>query len=198
MLTYRAYSIGDMFPVEPLKVLIYFPFHNRMDALSIGVLISLLHHRTSSWGNDKIGRIISSWVGLLLVGFVYVSGGIQGGFFNTTIQYTLVCLGFGGLVWGMLGDQVIENKLQSFLSKWFWVPIARISYSAYLTNILTLKCLSAFVVIKLWMFFFVLLICLLVALPLYLFIEYPFHQFGKKHVAKVNGKLQEGALVAGS
>lgn len=181
MLTYRAFSISDTFPIIPLKALIYYPFHNRMDALSIGILIALLHqHATSDSKDNKIIRLVSAWIGLLLVGFVYLSGSLQGGFFNTTIQYTLISLGFGGLLWGVLGKQELKNKLQTFLSKPAWIPIARISYSTYLTNTLILKCLAAFIVIKWWMFFFILTICLLGALPLYLFIEYPCHQLGKK------------------
>ncbi|MHB1220385.1 MAG: acyltransferase family protein [Gammaproteobacteria bacterium] len=191
MLTYRTFSISDLFPIESLIRILYSPFHNRMDALSVGVLIAVLQHsraQNSDGVDSKILRLVSCCLGLLLVGFVYISGALQGGFFYTTIQYSLVCLGFGGLLWGVLGTG--ENKIQAFLSHHFWVPIARISYSVYLTHIVTLAALSYFFAFKLWMFFFILAFCLLAALPLYLFIEYPCHQFGKKRGTKENEQPQ--------
>ena len=196
MLTYRFFSIGDASPIESVMHLIYMPFHDRMDALSVGVLIALLENTTKNAVSENgIPRLVSCCLGLLLVGFVFVSGALQGGFFYTTIQYSLVCLGFGGLLWGVLG-RASENKVQAFLSRPIWVPIARISYSVYLTHYVTIAALSYFFSLKLWMFFFILIFCLLAALPLYLFIEYPCHQFSKKQVTRRKEPLGEplGAL----
>lgn len=177
MLTYRAYSIGDEAQIKEVLKLIYFPFHNRMDALAIGILIALIN---TSMPDIRVHRFISSFLGLLLVGFIYASGALKGGFFNTTIQYTLVCLGFGGLLWGVLGTDDKNGKIQHFLSAPLWIPIARISYSLYLTHILAIEIMNHFFIFKGWMFFFLLGVCFLAALPLYLLIEYPFHQFAKK------------------
>ncbi|MDR3476712.1 MAG: acyltransferase [Gammaproteobacteria bacterium] len=182
MVTYRVYGIGEATPMAIVFKYIYFPFHDRMDSLAMGVLIALIHHHTQNVQN--IYRTIIGSFGLLLVGFVCLCGELKGGFYNTTIQYTLVNLGFGSLLWSVLGIQLKEqSKAQSFLSAPIFVPIARISYSVYLTHLLVLSILSHFILFKLWMFPFILASCLLAALPLYLLIEYPCHQFARKRFA---------------
>jgi peptidoglycan/LPS O-acetylase OafA/YrhL len=182
MMTYRVYGIGEATPMDVVFKYIYFPFHDRMDSLAMGVLIALIHQHTKSVPN--IYRMIIGSIGLLLVGFVGLCGELKGGFYNTTIQYTLVCLGFGSVLWSVLGGELTERtKVQACLSAPIFVPIARISYSVYLTHLLVLSILSHFIVFKLWMFAFILGVCLLAALPLYLLIEYPCHQFARKRFA---------------
>ncbi len=177
MLTYRIYSIGENFPNAALMKIIYYPFHNRMDALAVGVLVALLFDYVT---DSRLFRLISCSLGGLLVGFVLLTGALQGGFFYTTIQYTLICLGFGGILMSVLKSTSGNSKVQAVLSSFFWVPIARISYSVYLTHLLVIAILAHFIAFKGWMFCLILLACLLAALPLYLFIEYPFHQFARK------------------
>lgn len=185
MVTYRLFSISETYPLDALVKLIYIPFHDRMDALSVGVLIALIQYQFQV--ESKIPRFISCYLGLLLVGFVLISGALQGGFFYTTIQYTLVCLGFGGFLWGVLGNSIQpQNLIQTIMASRIWIPFARISYSVYLTHLLAISILSHLITFKPWMFPLILMACLLAAIPLYLLIEYPFHQFGKKLFIKNN------------
>lgn len=178
MMTYRAYSIGEATPIDAVISLLYTPFHNRMDALAIGVLIALVNTQVET---TPLFRFLATCIGFLLAGFIFISGALKGGFYETTIQYTLVCLGFGGLLWGALGN----NKFQAWLSSRLWVPVARISYSVYLTHLLVLAVLCHFITLKLWMFIPVLAVCLLAAVPLFLLVEYPCHRFARKRfVAK--------------
>lgn len=179
MITYRMYSIGEATPIEVVLKYIYFPFHDRMDALAMGVLVALVHYHTKDV--EKIYRTIIGSLGLLLAGFICLCGELKGGFYNTTIQYTLVCLGFGGMLWGVLGSELLDrSKAQAFLSARIFVPIARVSYSVYLTHMVVINLLSHLFTFKLVLFPVILMTCLVAALPLYLLIEYPCHQFARK------------------
>ena len=179
MITYRLYSISEGYPVALMAELIYTPFHTRVDALSTGVLVALVHSQFPVINASS--RMVIFYIGLLLSGFVYLTGALQGGFYYTTIQYSLICLGFGGILWGVLGEKT-ENKAQIWLSKSFWTPIAKLSYSVYLTHLLVVNFVSHSFSMNKWMFLPELLMCFLCALPLYLFVEYPFHQLGKKYM----------------
>lgn len=178
MCIYRCFGISEAFPIALVQKFIYFPFYTRMDALAVGVLVALVNYQFPKI--PACYRMILFYIGLLLCGFVYLTGAMQGGFYYVTIQYSLVCLGFGGVLWGALGEQ-IENKAQILLSKSFWVPAARLSYAVYLTHGLILNWIHPYIVNR-WMFLPALLFCFLGALPLYLFVEHPLHQFGKKYI----------------
>ena len=60
ILTYRYYGMGEATPMTVVLHYIYFPFHERMDSLAMGVLIALLHFHAGAV--EKIYRVIEQIV----------------------------------------------------------------------------------------------------------------------------------------
>lgn len=180
MITYRYYDIGPGYPDIPLKDRIYSPFHTRMDALAAGVCAYILHE-----SDFKIVLAFAAsylrFLGLLFVGYVFLTGALAGGWFETTLQYTLLAVGFGSMLLGVLNDKT--SYLARFLSASIWVPIARLSYSIYLVHILVINAVHyafgnsnhhLFMALSMWLCAFA------IAIPLYLFIETPLHRVAQK------------------
>lgn len=182
-ITYRYFAISEAAPITEVLHKIYFPFHARMDALAVGILVALIHQQVPVV--PKLFRVVMGALGLLLSGFVFLCGELKGGFYNTTIQYTLVCLGFGAVLWSVLDCALAERtRLATFLSAQCWVPVARLSYSVYLSHMIVIFFLAHFFVFKVWMFGFLLAFCFIAALPLYWCVEYPCHRFAKRRFVK--------------
>ena len=115
-------------------------------------------------------------------GFVFLTGTLAGGWFNTTLQFTLLAIGFASIILGTINDK--KSYLSRLFSARIWIPIARLSYSLYLVHLLVINFTEH--VFRDSNYLFLMPVAMLfgsfaIALPLYIFIETPFHQFAKKH-----------------
>jgi peptidoglycan/LPS O-acetylase OafA/YrhL len=178
MLTYRTFSLGEATPGAAILQLIYFPFHNRMDALAMGVLVALLHQDQPEGVPGSL-RGAAGALGILLTGFVFLTGALKGGWLETTLQYSLLALGFGAILWSVLPAQP-TTLLARILSAPGWVPVARLSYSLYLTHLAVLQFTGAATRHMALAPVLMLLACVAVSLPLFLFIEEPLHQYARR------------------
>lgn len=144
MCIYRHYDLGPEASLELVQKVIYFPFHTRMDGLAAGVLacMALKAGRTSA---NPVAQMISRGIGFVMTGFVLLTGGLKGGWFETTLQYSLLSAGFGLLLWGVLAEDGQEtSSTVRILRHSFWTPIARLSYSIYLIHTLTISLVNFF------------------------------------------------------
>lgn len=186
VITYRYFHLGPNVPLSLVFDKIYFPFHTRMDSLALGVLVASLFQQ-KSLGSEMISKLLFSF-GSLCVGFVLLTGTLSGGWYETTIQYTLVALGFSSILAGLLGIYRLNPNSKflplKFLSATVWSPLARISYSIYLTHLLSIRIITHYLKANdVEMFYWPVIsltITVLVALPLFIFIEQPFHHWARK------------------
>jgi peptidoglycan/LPS O-acetylase OafA/YrhL len=178
MLTYLLYDLGGTVPGAEILSLIYFPFHNRMDALAMGVLVALVHQESPEGVPGSL-RSVAGALGLLLAGFVYLSGAMYGRWGATTLQYSILAIGFGAVLWSVLPAQPV-TWLARFLSARCWVPIARLSYSIYLTHLVVLNLADRVMPGPALAPLFMLACCLGAALPLFLLVEEPLHRYGRR------------------
>ena len=178
MLTYRTFSLGDATPGPAILQLIYFPFHNRMDSLAIGVLVALVHQDHYDSAFESL-RGVAGALGVLLTGFVFLTGALKGGWLETTLQYSLLACGFGAILWSVLPAQPI-TALARILSSKYWVPVARLSYSLYLTHLVVLhftgEATRQMALAPVVMF----VCCIGISLPLFLFVEDPLHRYARR------------------
>ena len=178
MITYFVFDLNHMVPGENILPLIYYPFHTRMDSLAMGVLVAAVHQESPE-GLPALFRVVVGALGLLLAGYIYAFSGIYGRFFAVTLQYTVLALGFGAIIWSVLPPQPV-TLLARLLSARCWVPIARLSYSIYLTHLVVFQYvddparapwLSLAIMVGSGLF---------VALPLFLLIEEPLHRYARR------------------
>lgn len=123
---------------------LYYYTHNRFDGIMIGVIIAylfVLHHDAL---RDSVRRA-GAWVpalGILLILFVWVLGGVQGsGPFVVVWQFLLVSLGSGLL---LLNGLFLANRVTRFFAHPAWFPFARISYGTFLIHPFILFALLTF------------------------------------------------------
>lgn len=125
------------FALNPKIVLLegfYYRSHNRFDEVLIGVVIAYFYvyhfDRFQSLCQRAGNRI---WiVGLLLVGSVWIFGGLQErGLFAVVFQFHLMALGTGFLIVNCLFNR---NRFTRFFESSFWYPFARVSYGTYLIH----------------------------------------------------------------
>jgi len=178
MLTFYFYDLGGAMPGEDIIPLIYYPFHTRMDALAMGVLVALMHQE-SPGGAPGSRRRVASVLGLLLVGAVFFAGALSGRWFKTTLQYTILAVGFGAVLWSVLPVQPV-TLLARLLSSRCWVPIARLSYSLYLTHLVVLNFAERVRLHSLLAPLIMLACCVGAALPLFLLVEEPLHRYAQR------------------
>ena len=178
ILTYHYYHLGGSFPSAEIMPLIYYPFHTRLDALAMGVLIALLH-RENPHGAAGLRRNAAMAFALVLLSAVFFPGVLQGRWFRVTLQYSFLAVGFGAILWSVLPGQP-ATILARFLSARLWVPVARLSYAIYLTHIIVLEFASRIMPPSPLGPLFLFACCLAAALPLYLFVEEPLHRYARR------------------
>ncbi len=181
MITYRLYDIGPGYPLFQLMDHIYTPFHTRMDALAAGVCAYMVYVSDFKETLKHVSSFLI-FIGLIFTGFVFLTGTLGGGWFNTTLQFTLLAIGFASIILGTINDK--KSYLSRLFSARIWIPIARLSYSLYLVHLLVINFTEH--VFRDSNYLFLMPTAMLfgsfaIALPLYIFIETPFHQFAKKH-----------------
>lgn len=179
MLTYYVWDLGHTTLGDNVLRLIYYPFHTRMDELAMGVLVAAIHQE-SPHGPPNSVRGVASALGLLLAGYVYLSGGFYGRWGAITLQYTLLAIGFGAVLWSVLPAQPV-TWLARLLSARCWVPVARLSYSIYLTHLVIFQYVDDPARAPLLSLVIMIGCGLAVALPLFLFVEEPLHRYARKN-----------------
>jgi len=185
VLTYRHYGLGPETAIAVIQSKIYFPFHTRMDGLAAGILTFIA---VRSVAGKELGLLplIARYLGSVLFLIIFLTGALKGGWFETTIQYSLLSMSFAFVSWGLL---VEDDKKQSFLCKLFslkiWVPIARLSYTVYLIHLLVIRaieiCYPAADFFNLSLRAFLMFIGILMfSIPIFIFFENPIHQWSKR------------------
>ena len=176
--TYYYNDLGDPGNNEEISALNYFPFHTRMDPLALGVLLALLHQAKPDPVPTGL-RKAAGIVGLLLVGMVFFNWPDRGRWFKLNLQFSCVALGFGAILWSVLAVQPV-TALARFLSWRSWVPVARLSYSLYLTHLVAIEFTKRILTQSLLSPVIMLVGCIVVALPLFLWVEEPLHQYARR------------------
>jgi peptidoglycan/LPS O-acetylase OafA/YrhL len=177
---YLHYDIVDGSSFALLAKHVYFPFHTRMDALAIGLGTYLVFQSGFCDSKPKLIKNLRL-TGLLLIVLVFTFGDLNGGWFDTTLLYSMASVGFSLILLCSVG---YSNSLTSrFLSMQVWVPFARLAFSIYLVHIVVLHIATAIfpqdfnrMLMALAMFFS----SLFAAVPLYFFIELPLHAFAQR------------------
>lgn len=178
MLTYYLYDLGGSFPSQDILPLIYYPFHSRMDSLAMGVLIALVHQE-SPGVMPAFVRSVAAMLGLLIIGMMYFTGALSGRWVKVTLEYTLLAAGFGTILWSVIPTDPI-TRLGRILSYGFWVPIARLSYSLYLTHLIVLAFMGDAKGNRILAPVIMLACCFAVALPLFFLVEEPLHRYARR------------------
>lgn len=184
LLTYRIFSLGPEAPLESVLAHIYFPFHTRMDSLAMGLISYLLVDELRAGGETPLWQVFSINIGALLVLAVLILGALSGGLFETTLQYSLLALGFGLILTGAR-SQNSKSYLTKFLSKRIWTPFARLSYSIYLTHLVVIHVMAKLLEPQFSLdgFARLLVICLscfFAAAILYFMVENPLHKWARR------------------
>ena len=178
MLTYYVCDFGHATAGDEILRLIYYPFHTRMDALAMGVLVAAVHQESPD-GLPASLRGIAGALGLLFAGYVYLCGGFYGRWGAITLQYTLLAIGFGAVLWSILPAQPV-TLLARLLSARCWVPVARLSYSIYLTHLVVFQYVDDPARSSLLSLVIMVVGGLGVALPLFLLVEDPLHRYARR------------------
>jgi peptidoglycan/LPS O-acetylase OafA/YrhL len=178
ILAYRFCDFDSAAPGTDFLRLIYYPFHTRMDALAMGVLVAAVYQANPNCGTRSL-RGIAGVLGILLTGYLYFGGGVGGRWGAATLRFTVLAVGFGAVLWSVLPGQP-ATMLARFLSLYFWVPIARLSYALYLTHLVVLQFVDNAIQHSPLAPVIMLAGCVAVALPLFLFIEEPLHRYARR------------------
>ncbi|AOP32619.1 acyltransferase [Leptospira tipperaryensis] len=161
-----------------ISVLIY--SHTRMDSLIAGMILAEIQvsFLRSGRGNSKLRENLILGLGIL---FLLIGHGFPlEHWFRKTFGFNFFNIGYAFLIF-----LLIQNKgmFSSILGSSFWRPIARLSYTMYLWNILIAgiavsKVISGFQTPSIGVFllaaFVAILYCFLFSWILYLLIERPF------------------------
>lgn len=182
--TYHYYHLADIAGVK-IGPLIHSPFHSRMDALAMGVLLALLYQAYPA-GRPWPRRNVVAAFGLLLVGLVYFTGTHYGRWFKVTPRFTLLAIGFGAMLWSVLPGPS-GSVLARILSSPYWVPWERLSYSIFLTHLVVIEFASRIRPNSFLEPLIMLVACVAAALPLFLFVEEPLHRYARRAFPQASG-----------
>ncbi|MBM9577067.1 acyltransferase [Leptospira sp. 201903070] len=174
---------------------IYFPFHTRFDSILMGVITMDLYvnHKRIVSRFRKDGLVYYSFL-LFFVFLLFAAHWIQeekNTVFAHTIRYNFLNIGFAGILF--LSVIRFGGFLHRFFSLRIFVPVARMSFTIYLwhlvligvsISILGVKSAPESDLIFFAQFSLVFLFVLLLALPLYVLIEYPFQKLRIKITSK--------------
>lgn len=174
---------------------IYFPFHTRFDSIVAGVIAMDLYmnHRSiveKLKQNDFVYYACLISFLFLLFGAHWIHERMNN-ILTHTIKYNLLNLGFAGIL--MLSIVRFEGFLHKFLSLRIFVPISRLSFTIYLWHLVLIGVAISILGIKsepeslfvfLTQFAIVLVLIVLLAIPLYILIEYPFQKLRSRLTLK--------------
>lgn len=116
----------------------HFPTHLRFDSLLFGVLLSYFYHfkRNAILLVVNRNRVLGWGLSLLLLVPVLIEPSQV--FFTRTFGYTLLYLGFGGVMMMSLTAKPAESRVANFVGKWA-AKVGVYSYSIYLWHAFVLE-----------------------------------------------------------
>ncbi|GAB7087504.1 hypothetical protein JCM15579A_16080 [Marinifilum fragile] len=184
--------------VQGLLEKVYYPSHNRMDGLIIGVLIASIFNHKPGWQNflNKYGNL-SLLLGLVLFLLAYQVCESLLSFEAMVYGLPLISLAYGFIVMGAISPTSILYKLKSR----FTFVMATLSYAIYLSHKQVyhlVKILLADIdneFIQQNVFWICLILAVIGGLILHLFIEKPFMKLrdriliGNEKKQEIRGKL---------
>ncbi len=174
---------------------IYFPFHTRFDSLVMGVIAMDLY----TGHKDLVDRLKSDnrlYYPLLLLFFSFLCAAHwvnlrTDSFFTHTFKYNLLNISFAGILLFVVVRS--ESFLSRFLSLKLFVPVARLSFTIYLWHLILIGISLSILKIRtepsstlalLSQFIFVLVLVVILSIPFYALIEYPFQYLKMKILLK--------------
>ncbi|MCW7513009.1 acyltransferase family protein [Leptospira levettii] len=173
---------------------IYHPFQTRFDSLIIGVIAMDIYMNKEEF-NSRIGNNSNFYYPILALffSFIIISHFIAQQstyFFTHTFKYNIQNIGFAGILY--LSIIKIESPVSRFLSLRLFSPIAKLSYTIYLWHFIVMGVSIALFKISpksSILAFHLKFLCMLalqivLALPLYMFIELPFQKLRNKFYTK--------------
>lgn len=107
---------------------IYFPFHTRVDVIAVGAFVAFCKHR--GFILKGILSIVSGYLGILILILLMSYGGLQGGYYYITFQFSFVAMTVGLLVASKV------SAVKGVLTWTIFRPIARYSYGIYLLHMM--------------------------------------------------------------
>ncbi|PXY02333.1 acyltransferase [Marinifilum breve] len=180
--------------VQGLLEKVYYPSHNRMDGLIVGVLIASIYNFKPGWQTflSKYGNI-SLLLGLILFLLAYQVCESILSFKAMVYGLPLISLAYGFIVIGAISPTSILYKLKSR----FTFVIATLSYAIYLSHkqvyhlvkILLADIDNGF--IQQNVFWICLILAVIGGLILHLFIEKPFMKLRNQILNVSNNKLEK-------
>ncbi|XDD51113.1 acyltransferase family protein [Leptospira sp. WS92.C1] len=174
---------------------IYFPFHTRFDSIVIGVVAMdiYMNHKgivERLKQSDPVYYSTLFFFLTLLVASNWIHQEMNN-IFTHTVRYNFLNIGFAGVL--MLSIVRFEGFLHKFLSLRLFVPIARLSFTIYLWHLALIGVAMSILGIKSvpessWVFFsqfiVIFILIILLAVPLYILVEYPFQRLRFKMLSK--------------
>lgn len=184
--TYRLYDLGDSIPIELVITKIYFSTVGRFDALASGMLCAIFYKKFNQFTKENV--FFLRWISLIPLLFVFLTGGLKGGWYEVTLQYSLIAFGWSVLLLGIVLESN-DSLIVRLLSHRYLTPIARISYSIYLSHILILHFVHYRLkdYIYLNIFFeisLILFLVLIISTILFLLFEWPIYSYAKNKILK--------------
>ncbi|TGL92750.1 acyltransferase [Leptospira barantonii] len=183
---------------------IYLPTQTRFDSLLMGVIAMDLFtsHKNLM---DRLRREDRLYYPLLFLffSFLFIAHWVhQGttGFFTQTFKYNLLNIGFAGIL--LLAVVRLESRFARFLSMRMFVPIARLSFTIYLWHLVLIGAALSILGIKseptsnltfFVQFTAVLGLIVILSVPFYILIEYPF-QFLRIKILPQKKKVRSSQL----
>lgn len=188
---FRIFILNDIegTSTPPYYEEIYHPFQTRFDSLIIGVIAMDIYMNKEEL-NSRIGNSVFYYSLLILfLSFIIISHAIAQNstyFFTHTFKYNIQNIGFAGILY--LSIIKTESPVSRFLSLRLFSPIAKLSYTIYLWHFILMGVSIALFKISPktsilafhLKFLFMLVLQVVLALPLYMFIELPFQKLRKK------------------
>ncbi|RHX80845.1 acyltransferase family protein [Leptospira yasudae] len=164
---------------------IYLPSQTRFDSLLMGVIAMDLYVSHGAF-MQSLRQKDHLYYPLLCLFFLFLFAAHwiyldTNGILVQTLRYNLLNLGFAGIL--LLSIVRLESWLSRFLSMKIFVPIARLSFTIYLwhlvligvsLSILGIRSEPASTIVFLFQFCAVLILIVILSIPFYILIEYPF------------------------
>ncbi|TGL79093.1 acyltransferase family protein [Leptospira yasudae] len=180
---------------------IYFPSQTRFDSLLMGIIaMDLYVSHTTLMDRLKKDNRLYYFLLCLFFSFLFIAHWVhQGpsGFFTHTFKFNLLNLGFAGIL--LLSVVRLESWLGRFLSMRIFVPIARLSFTIYLwhlvligvsLSILGIRSEPASTMTFLFQFSAVLILIVILSIPFYVLIEYPFQYLRTKMLPRKKTRMR--------
>jgi peptidoglycan/LPS O-acetylase OafA/YrhL len=142
--SYSYFSIGvEKIDHDLYNQFFYYPFHSRMDSLFWGVFLASIYNYYPQWIQDYLKNrlssvlVLGSTIGLL--GIAVFSNENEPGYFTTVLKFFIVSILWSTILLKCLDTDSFTSK---FLSLRAFVPVAKLSYAAYIIHLVFLGILT--------------------------------------------------------